>query len=347
VTGPTWPADLLASLTGAALDLHAYQLRVILWPLLAGAGVTLLLLGQPLGRPRPDLAALLRELNADSHFLPDGVASSAGGGRLYASHTLETFLRPVLDDLGQSLRRVLRRLGLPDAIVPGAPSRGLEAALALAWPGLTPAQFSGQKVAVALASGSLLPVLNVADLAPWGPWPVWAWIVALLAGFFAPDLALARRLARRRADILEELPGLVDLLSLATSAGMALEQALRQVGEQTGGVVAREIQQAAREAALGRRSLVEALETMAERNGVEALSALVGRLRAAHDQGLPLAETLATQAEASRERHRLLLLEAGGRASVHMVLPVALFIFPVTFVVLLAPALVAVLSLAR
>ena len=347
MTGLAGSADLLTWLAGAALDPRAYQLRVILWPLLAGAGVTLLLLGQPLGRPHPDLTALLRELDADGSSPPDGVAGATGAGRLYASRALETFLRPVLDDLGQSLRGVLRRLGMPDAIVPGAPARGLEAALALAWPGLAPAQFYGQKVAVAIACGLLLPILNVADLAPWGPWPVWAWIVALLTGFFAPDLALARRLARRRAEILEELPGLVDLLSLATSAGMALEQALRQVGEQTGGLVAREIQQAAREAALGRRTLVEALETMAERNGVEALSALVGRLRAAHEQGLPLGETLSTQAEALRERRRLLLLEAGGRASVHMVLPVALLIFPVTFVVLLAPALVAVLSLAR
>jgi tight adherence protein C len=256
-------------------------------------------------------------------------------------------LRPVLDDLGRLLHGMLCRLGLPDPVLSGAPGRRLDQALALAWPGLAPAQFYGQKVAVAAAAGALLPVLNAADLAPWGPWPVWSWVLGLLAGYFAPDLALARRLARRRADVLEELPGLVDLLSLATSAGMALEQALRLVAEQTQGVVAREVQQATREAALGQRTLVASLEAMAERNGVEALSALVGRLRAAHDQGLPLAETLATQAESMRERRRLTLLEAGGRASVHMVLPVALLIFPVTFVVLLAPAVVAVLSLAR
>ena len=90
--------------------------------------------------------------------------------------------------------------------------------------------------------------------------------------------------------------------------------------------------------ALGGRSLIEALEAMAERNAVPELTRVVGQLRAAHEQGLPLAQTLAAQAEALRERKRLRIVEEGGKASVRMVLPVALFILPVLFVVLLWPA---------
>ena len=64
------------------------------------------------------------------------------------------------------------------------------------------------------------------------------------------------------------------------------------------------------------------------------LAAVIGQLQAAHEQGLPLA----AHASALRERKRLRILQIGGEASVRMLLPVALFIFPVLFVVLLVPA---------
>ena len=59
-----------------------------------------------------------------------------------------------------------------------------------------------------------------------------------------------------------ELPTILDMLTLATSAGMALEQALEEVAQHSEGVVARELRLiVARELALGqRRNLPEALE---------------------------------------------------------------------------------------
>ena len=99
--------------------------------------------------------------------------------------------------------------------------------------------------------------------------------------------------------------------------------------------------------ALGQRSVVEALESMAERNAVPELTTFAGQLRAAHEQGIPLVQTLSTQAEALRERKRLRIVEEGGKASVRMILPVALFILPVLFVVLLLPAAVEMVHLGR
>jgi tight adherence protein C len=128
------------------------------------------------------------------------------------------------------------------------------------------------------------------------------------------------------------------MLTIATSAGLALEQALGVVARQSQGAVAQELQHAVREMALGQRSVVEALEAAAVRNAIPEISSFVGQLRAAHEQGIPLVQTLSTQAEALREQKRLRIVEEGGKASVRMVLPVALFILPVLFVVLLVPA---------
>jgi tight adherence protein C len=91
--------------------------------------------------------------------------------------------------------------------------------------------------------------------------------------------------------------------------------------------------------------LVEALQSMAERNAVPELTSIVDHLRAVHDQGLPLVQSLAAQAEALRERQRIRIVEEGGKASVRMVLPVALFILPVLFVIVLVPASVELMHL--
>jgi len=135
-----------------------------------------------------------------------------------------------------------------------------------------------------------------------------------------------------------ELPSLIDMVSIATSAGLALEQAIKLVTQESSGMVALELQRASREAELGQRTLVEALASMAERNAIPELTSFVGQLRASHEQGIPLAQALAVQAETLREQKRLKIVEEGGKASVRMILPVALFIFPVMFVVLLVPA---------
>ena len=84
---------------------------------------------------------------------------------------------------------------------------------------------------------------------------------------------------------------------------------------------------------------------MAERVGVPELVSFASQLRAAHEQGIPLTQTLTAQAEALRERKRLRIVEEGGKASVRMLLPVALFILPVLFVVLLVPAAVELMRL--
>jgi tight adherence protein C len=90
---------------------------------------------------------------------------------------------------------------------------------------------------------------------------------------------------------------------------------------------------------------VEALEAMAERNAVPELTSFASQVRAAHEQGIPLVHTLSVQAEALREQKRLRIVEEGGKATVRMILPVALFILPVLFVVLLAPAAIELMRL--
>jgi tight adherence protein C len=315
----------------AVLDLRAVDMRVIVWPLLVGVGVYLLVLTQPIARPRPDLGERLRRMDVDERLRLADLDRHATGP-LFASRLLENMLRPVIDDAGRLLRAVLGRFGL-------AGGQDLERRLRMTRPGFEPVQFFGEKVASGMVLGSMFPLMNLLRIQPFGAWPVWVWLAAFALGFLLPDWDLDRREARRRGLVLMELPTILDMLTLATSAGMALEQALEEVARHSQGVVAREVRLVVRELALGqRRTLDEALRAMSGRLGLAEMERVVNRMGAAYEQGLPISEALAAQAQALRERQRVHVVEEGGKASVRMLLPVALLILPALFVVVLVPA---------
>jgi tight adherence protein C len=254
------------------------------------------------------------------------------GPPLFTSRVLENMLRPVIEDVGRGLRTLLLRLGL-------AGGRELETRLRVVRPGVAVIQFMGEKVAAGLIVAVTFPLMNLLHINPFGAWPVWIWLGGFAAGFLLPDWDLERRVSQRRGLVLMELPTILDMLTLATSAGMALEQALEEVARQSEGVVARELRVIARELALGqRRTLPEALAGLSERLGTPEVEHILGRLSAAYEQGLPLGQALPAHAQALRERQRLHIVEEGGKASVRMLLPVALLILPALFVVVLVPA---------
>jgi tight adherence protein C len=321
-------------MTGGLLGLSlaaAPDARVVLLPLLFGLGMYLLLTAQPIGRPRPNLGERLRLLDVDERMRMVELGKRAGRP-LFASRLLEGMLRPVVEDAGRVLRAVLLRLGL-------AGGRELETRLAVLRPGVEVVQFLGEKVATGLIVAAILPLMNLLHIDPFGPWPVWLWLVGFGIGFVGPDWDLQRREQLRRGQVLMELPTILDMLTLATSAGMALEQALEEVAQHSQGVVARELRVLLRELALGqRRTLPEALDAMAARLRTPEVEHLLGRMAAAYEQGLPLGQALPAHAQALRERQRLHIVEEGGKATVRMLLPVALLILPALFVVVLVPA---------
>jgi tight adherence protein C len=72
---------------------------------------------------------------------------------------------------------------------------------------------------------------------------------------------------------------------------------------------------------------------------------LVHQLRAAHEQGLPLAQALEALAIGVRERQAVRLLEVAEKGTVKMLFPLALVMFPVTLAVALIPGLAALRGL--
>ncbi|MDE3075929.1 MAG: type II secretion system F family protein [Chloroflexota bacterium] len=122
-----------------------------------------------------------------------------------------------------------------------------------------------------------------------------------------------------------------------------LEQTVREVARRSGGVVGEELEWLNRWMSYGGHDLIDGLEAMAERNGVPEFSSIVGQLRAGHEQGIPLVQTLSSQAETLRERQRVRLLELGSQASTKMLIPIVLFMAPALFIVEVGPAAMSIL----
>lgn len=156
-------------------------------------------------------------------------------------------------------------------------------------------------------------------------------------GFFGPTLWLGFATSARSAAIARALPNALDLLVVTVEAGLSFEAAMARVAEKYRNPLAAEFTRVLQETRLGRPRL-EAMEEMAARCEVEALSSFVQAVLQSEQLGTPIARILRVQAEEIRRRRLLVAQVKGAHASVKMLLPMVLFIFPTIWVILLGPA---------
>jgi tight adherence protein C len=326
--------------------------RIFLWPAVFAVGTWLLGSELYAAHARPSLLNQFARQDVDRRLretLEAELAQSLGVSPQFARSdgdternlfppVLKRMLRPILADAGWLVRGVLVRFA------PGlAGGATLERDLRLVRPTASLGGYFAEKLGAMLLWLVIPPLLDALG----GPrTPPVVWLAAAMVGFVLPDLDLRRRLRARRNRLFAELPTVLDQLVIATSAGLSLEQALEETASSSDGIAADELRRVVAELGLGRwRSLQDALEGLDRRNGVPELSSLVGQLRAAHRQGVPVGQVLAAQADALRERRKAAIVEAGGRATVRMVIPIAIFVLPVLVIVILVPAGVQLLQL--
>jgi len=160
---------------------------------------------------------------------------------------------------------------------------------------------------------------------------------AAASGLLLPEQLLARRARGRMHRIAEELPTVLEFLSLALSAGETVRDALRRVARIGSGDLAEELGHVMADVEVG-VPLTEALQRCAATLELPALSRVVEQLVTALDRGSPLVEVLRAQAQDSRDDAKRQLLESAGRKEVAMLVPLVFLILPVTIVFALFPA---------
>jgi tight adherence protein C len=247
--------------------------------------------------------------------------------------------RPMLDDLGRRLQRLL-----------GDDGRDLAARLAAAGSKLEPSGFRTEQATWGLTGfvgGITLGILLTFGGRAVSPLVILVVAVAFGAtGVVARDRALTRSIERRRELARAEFPTVVDMVCLGVTAGESLRGALDLVAGSGRGPLAAELRTALR-LARGGVPLSEALEQRARVLGLPPFDRFVAAVVAAQERGMPLADALRAMAFDVREAEKREVIEAAGRKQVSMLVPVIGLILPVAIVFAFYPGVIAIRTLAR
>jgi tight adherence protein C len=165
-------------------------------------------------------------------------------------------------------------------------------------------------------------------------------VFALLLGgaaVYLPGFFL-KKAANSRADRIDgELPHFVDQLAIAIEAGMSFDAALMYLVDASEGPLTEELSRIMTELRVG-QSRRAALRSFGDRIGTENTTAFANAVLASDQLGSPLGNILRAQAADFRHRRQMHAEERAQKAPVKMLFPIAIFILPVLFVVILAPA---------
>lgn len=164
-----------------------------------------------------------------------------------------------------------------------------------------------------------------------------------LVGFVGPDMLLNYMVRQRKRLIRKRLVDVLDLIVLCMEAGVGFEAAMARTAEKVRGPIAEELAQMLGEINHG-KARAEAFQDMAVRVQLPELSLLVAAINQADRLGTGIADALKAQATNLRERNIRIAREAAAKLSVKMVFPLVLFVFPALFIVILGPAIIAVIE---
>lgn len=167
-------------------------------------------------------------------------------------------------------------------------------------------------------------------------------VLAGLIGYYLPDAYLERVSRERQLCFTEGFPDAMDMLVVCVEAGLGLDAAIQRVGREI--IVAHpeladELSLVSLELRAG-KSREEALRSLGERTGVDAVQSLASLLIQAEHFGTSIASALREHAEEMRTLRLQKAREKAAKLPVKMIFPIMFFIFPALFLVILGPALV-------
>lgn len=201
-------------------------------------------------------------------------------------------------------------------------------------PRITPADLGavrGAALVLGIAFGLvLLPVLGAGAIV----------LAVSIPGAFLllPDLLVSRRVRRRGATMLVELPDVIDLLRIALRSGRSVPETLARVGAHHPGLVGGELRRAAAEMRIGVPT-DRALVGLGRRCPADGAPELVALLLRTHVHGGSAADGLAALAEDLRARRARAAIDRASRAAPKVQLVVALLLVPAAMLLIAAALL--------
>ena len=164
------------------------------------------------------------------------------------------------------------------------------------------------------------------------------WLLLLgVGGFYFPLLWLRDVREKRRKDVMRALPVYLDFITMAVEAGLNLNGALNQAMDKgPPGPLRNEFYMVVRDLRAG-VPRADALRRMEKRLDMEEITSFVGTVIQAEKMGARLGAALRVQALQRRTERFQRAEKLAMEAPVKLILPLIVFIFPVTFIVLAFP----------
>ena len=128
-------------------------------------------------------------------------------------------------------------------------------------------------------------------------------LILPFAGFGGPALWLRRRVSTRRDTVTNDLPDVLDLMTISVAAGLGLEQAMQVTCAHFESPVCDELALTLREMELG-LSRHDALENLKLRTDIDDLVTFSVVLSQADMLGLPIGRVLQAQGDEMRDKRR-------------------------------------------
>lgn len=167
------------------------------------------------------------------------------------------------------------------------------------------------------------------------------WIaIALCIGYLLPRTILDQMIKGRQQRLRWGLADALDLLVVSIEAGLGLNAAIVCVSEELKTVhpdISSEFELANLEIRVGRQREA-ALRNLADRTGVDDLRGLCAMMIQADRFGTSISRAVRVYADSLRTKRRQRAEQAAQKAAVKLLFPLACFLFPTLFIVILGPA---------
>jgi tight adherence protein C len=194
---------------------------------------------------------------------------------------------------------------------------------------LTVERFQGLKMFLMIA-GFFVGGISLILLLPFSQFMI---ILLPIFGYMAAILWIRSKAKNRQTEISYQLPDFLDTMSVTLQAGVAMDQAIRDIVPYFEGPVKEEFGRFIQEIGLGvPRS--EAYRTLLVRNNSKEFQLLIKSLIQGERLGVPIADTFKQQAEEMRKLKKEMIKEQAAKASPKVTLVTTFLILPSALVLI-------------
>lgn len=196
-------------------------------------------------------------------------------------------------------------------------------------------EFIGMKI----LWGVMLPVvLLILNFGMALGYPPALFLIVIPIGWSFPNFHANAMRNRRVASVRLDLPFFIDLLALATEAGLDIQGAMARIVEKSRGasVLADEFDNVLKDVTLG-SSRAQALRGLSARLDMSEINSFVNVVIDADSTGAPIARVLKDQSNQMRLERFVRAEKEGAKASQKILLPLIFFILPAVFIMVFAP----------